>query len=114
MSYARNRREDAAKEEPSRSTNCPAHGCPNAASVSLDGSRYACYQHAKADPSVWPEVTRTIMDRWPASANWNHPAKLSHEGERAAERRAKLPDSWRGVRAVGAFSVGEEAGRVTQ
>lgn len=80
----------AAQAEP-KDYHCPAHGCPNAASVSLDhGGRWACFAHAKAQPRDWPDVTQHIRQNRPASCNWNHPEKLAHEAEQAALRRAAL------------------------
>lgn len=78
--------------EPPKSYNCPAYGCPNAASVSFDhGSRWACYTHARAEANDWRDVTEYIRQGWPATANWNHLAKTEREAEKAAERRAALP-----------------------
>lgn len=70
--------------------NCPAHGCPNAASVSFGGG-WACYSHAKAPSSEWRQVTHAIRSGWPATANWNHLEKVAYEAEQTAKRRATLP-----------------------
>lgn len=78
--------------EPAPDYRCPAHGCPNAASVSLDhGARWSCYAHSRAPGETWPQVTQQIRSEWPASANWSHPEKLKHDAEQAAKRRAALP-----------------------
>jgi len=71
--------------------NCPAHGCPNAASTSFDGSRWACYYHAKAPSEDWPKTTTQIRQDWPASCNWNHPDKVAYDAELAARRIANRP-----------------------
>jgi hypothetical protein len=91
MSYgiAKQRREVAEPERPI-SYRCPANGCPNAASVSFDGSRWACYFHAKAESEDWPATTQWIGENWPRACNWNHPDKVAYEAEQAAKRRAKL------------------------
>ena len=71
---------------------CPASGCPNAASVSLDGgSRWACYFHAKAESRHWPATTQWIGENWPKAANWNHPEKAAHDAKQSAKRREALP-----------------------
>ena len=71
---------------------CPAHGCPNAASVSFDNGRtWACFAHGRADRSEWQAITREIRASLPMSYNWNHPEKVAYESEQAAKRRAKLP-----------------------
>jgi hypothetical protein len=86
---------------------CPARGCPNAASVSVDhGRRWACFAHAKAEPLTWPAVTQAISDDWPASCNWGHPDKLAHEARMSAERSAKLPQR----RVIGGLSLGDALG----
>ncbi len=90
MSY-KSRALVAAPEAVVVSTRCPAHGCPNAAAVSLESGRFACFAHAKAQPNEWPAVTQAIRDGWPRTANWNAPEKVAYEVEQAAARRAALP-----------------------
>lgn len=90
MSY-KQRAITAAPELAVISHKCPANGCPNAAAVSFDGARWACFAHANAAPHQWPAVTQAIRDNWPGKANWNHPEKVRHEAEQAAKRRAALP-----------------------
>ena len=92
MSYGDIKRKMAeVRESPVISTSCPAHGCPNAASVSLDaGGHWACYAHASVPFDKWHEATRKIRHEWPASGNWNHPEKVLYENEASAARRAAL------------------------
>ena len=74
-----------------RSTACPAYGCPNAASVSLDaGGKWACYAHASVPFESWQQRTAKVNQDWPASLNWGHPDKVAHEQDAAARRRAAL------------------------
>ena len=91
MSYgvAKQRMEVAEPEKPV-SHSCPAYGCPNAASISFDGARWACYFHAKVESKEWPDVTHWIRSNLPKSYNWNHPDKQAYEDEQAAIRRSKL------------------------
>jgi hypothetical protein len=100
-------RDDGAgrREEPAPSHRCPAHGCPNAACISLGGG-WMCYAHARAPSNTWPDVTREIRAGWPATANWNHPAKVEHEEREAAKRRQALPPRWRGAPAAAASALG--------
>jgi hypothetical protein len=94
MSYqvTRKRQTEVVVDEQPIDYRCPAHGCPNAASLSFDnGKKWACYFHAKEEFKKWDEVTDEIRAGWPATCNWNHPAKVAYEEEQAAKRRAKLP-----------------------
>lgn len=91
MSYKLAKRASAEVVEAPISHACPAHGCPNAASVSFDGSRWACYYHAKGEATDWPMLTQWVQENWPRSCNWNHQHKMAHEAEAAAKRRAALP-----------------------
>ena len=76
MSYetARKRQDSEPVEVAPINYRCPAHGCPNAAAVSFDGSRWACFFHAKADPTDWPATTQWVGENWPKSANWGQRA----------------------------------------
>jgi hypothetical protein len=90
--FDENRDHTAPPDEPQVTRACPAFGCPNAASVSLNhGATYACYDHARASSEQWPAVTHEIRANMPASLSWDHPEKLAYERKKAAERRAKLP-----------------------
>jgi hypothetical protein len=92
MSYRKTREQQSETVEAQPiSYRCPAHGCPNAASTSFDGARWACYFHASALAEKWPEVTTEILQGWPRTCNWNHPDKIAYDAEQAAKRRAKLP-----------------------
>jgi len=82
---------------------CPAHGCPNAASVSFDGSRWACFHHAKAAPHEWPQVTEHVLRGWPETANWGL-EKAAYEAERAAKRRAERSNQAIEITAEGSIS----------
>jgi hypothetical protein len=90
MSYGEIKRKTTeVQERPAVSNACPAYGCPNAASVSLDGGgRWSCYAHATRPFEVWHEVTTKIRDEWPASCNWSHPEKVRYEEQAATRRRA--------------------------
>jgi hypothetical protein len=90
--FDENREQPETGEPQLRTYRCPAYGCPNAASVSYDrGGRWACDAHAKAPTEQWQDITRTIRNGWPGTANWNQPDKVAYEAEQAAKRRAALP-----------------------
>ena len=92
MSYGDMKRKMAeVQEAPAISHACPAYGCPNAASVSLDaGGKWACYAHASVPFESWQQTTAKINHDWPSTCNWNHPEKVQHEVDAAARRRAAL------------------------
>jgi hypothetical protein len=93
MTYAElKKRMVEVKDAPPINHACPAYGCPNAASVSFDnGGHWACYYHAKAEPSDWPATTTFVREGWPATCNWNHPDKLAYERGQGAARLSKMP-----------------------
>jgi hypothetical protein len=70
VSYSDAKRKMAeVKEETPISHRCPANGCPNAAAVNL-GQGWACYNHSRALPQTWSDVTRYVKENWPKTRNW--------------------------------------------
>lgn len=67
-----------------------SHMCPNAASVSIEAGRWACYYHASTLFENWGEVTRKVRDMIPASLNWSRSDKVEYEAGQEEKRRANL------------------------
>jgi len=111
MTYTRAKQRSSEVAEPGLPVNhrCPAYGCPNSASTSFDGARWACYEHAKAPAAEWPAVTQELLARWPASCNWGHPDKLAYERTKADQRRASRPVVGPRMRDMGALPAPDEA-----